>query len=168
MDRPDAAARSPTPSSEKMVVVKVWKWTISKAPYSASRARHTTRQPPVRAGSDLAQRDPREGGNRAQTQAAGHLLLGAVGPPQGGRDGDVHQRVEAERHDQGGAGQTLDGRGDRMPGVADHEVGNGDGQDDEDRPDPPAGEIGPLQQEGGARADHRREPRRPGRPAGWC
>ena len=90
-------------------------------------------------GSHLAQGDPGEGGDRAQTEAAGDLLLGTVGPPQGRRDRDVHQRVEPERHDQGGARQPLDGRGDRMPGVAHHEIGNGDRQDDQDRPDPPPG-----------------------------
>ena len=50
IDSPEAAATSPTLSSAKIVVVKVWKCTISKAPYSASRARQTTRHPPVRAG----------------------------------------------------------------------------------------------------------------------
>src|SRR5277367_1479310 len=45
-----AAVSNPSLNSVKIATVNVWYWTISKAPYSASRPSVTSRQPPSTAG----------------------------------------------------------------------------------------------------------------------
>ena len=48
----------------------------------------------------LADRDPQEGADAAEPEAAGHLLLAGIGAPQAGRHRQVDQRVDGEGHDQ--------------------------------------------------------------------
>ena len=91
------------------------------------------------------------------TQAVRDVLHGGVGAAQRGRDRQVHERVGAERHHQRGPEEPVDGGVDRVPGVADDEVGDGDGQDEQHRPDSSSREPGPLGAPRRGHADDGRE-----------
>ena len=95
----------------------------------------------------------------AGAQAAGHLLLGRVGVAQAGRHRQVDERVDRERHHQHRAPEAGHRGAERGPAEADHEVGDGQRHHDEHRPDPPAGQVGALDQPGRAGADHRAQHR---------
>ena len=103
----------------------------------------------------LAERDPDERAHPADAEAARHLLLARVGGPQAGRHRQVDQRVDGQRHDQDRAAEAVHPGPQRGPAEADHEVGDGQRHHDQHRPDPPAGQVGPLDAPGGGGADDR-------------
>ena len=89
-------------------------------------------------------RDPPEGPEPADAEAARHLLLRRVGVAKAGGHGKVHERIDRERHDQHGATEAGDTGGQRVPAEADHEVGDRKRYDDEHRPQLAAGKVGAL------------------------
>jgi hypothetical protein len=115
----------------------------------------------------LAERDPGEGSDATDPEAAGHLLLAGIGDPQAGRHRQVDQRVHGEGHHDGRAGEAVRPGPQRVPAEAHHEVGDGQRDDDEYRPDAAAGQVGALDaprrtgpDHRAGRRDHRGEPDR--------
>ena len=96
-----AAVSKPSLNSVKISTVNVWYWTISNAPYSASSPSVTSRQPPSTAGQ-IWRSVTRESPPRAEPEAARGLLEPGVEVRQRRRDGEVHERVEGQRHDHHG------------------------------------------------------------------
>ena len=123
-------------NSVKISVVKVWNRRISNTPYSEITVRTTRTHPAEHGRADEGKRDPQERPRRADAEAVGGVLHGRVGPAQRSSDGQVDQRIGAERHDQGGAEEPVDGGVDRVPRVPHHEVGDGHGQHEQHGPQP--------------------------------
>ena len=108
-----------------------------------------------------------EGADPAQPEAAGRVLQARVRAAQAGSDGKVDQGIDGQGHDQHRALEPLHPGRDRRPPEADHEVGDGEGDHQQHRPDAAAGEVGALHQpgrqgadHGAERGDHHREPNR--------
>ncbi len=103
----------------------------------------------------LAEGDPAEGAPRTAAEALGALLLQRVHPSQAGRHQQVHQRVAGQGLHQHRPAEAPHDRADRDPPVADDELGDGEGQDEQQGPDPASGQRRSLDQPGRRRADHR-------------
>ena len=84
----------------KIATVNVWYWTISNAPYSASRPSVTSRQPPSTAGRIWRSVTRDERAPRSEAEAARGLLEAPSRLRERARDRQVDERVERQRHDQ--------------------------------------------------------------------
>ena len=96
------------------------------------------------ASSGLPEGHAQEGPDASDSQAACDLLQTGVGASQARRHGEIDERVDGEGHDEHRAPETLHPRGERRPAEAHDEVGDREGDDDEHRPEPAAGEVGAL------------------------
>ena len=113
----------------------------------------------------LPQRDAEEGLDPAGAEAARHLFLRRVGVAEAGRDRQVDQRVDRQRHHQNRAAEARHIGADRRPPEAHHEIGNRQRHHQKHRPHPSAGQVGALRQPRRAgpddraqRGDHDAEP----------
>ncbi len=95
-------------------------------------------------GADLVQRHPRERPDPAEAQAARDVLEARVGSPERGGDGQIDERVAAERHHEHRAPVAGHAGRDRDPAVAEHEVRHRERQHEHDRPEPPPREVRTL------------------------
>ena len=100
----------------------------------------------------LAHGHPPEGRHPAQAQTPRHLLLGRIGVAQARRHGQEDERVDGQRHDEGGGPESAEGREDGPPAEADDEVGDAQGDHHQHGPEPPARELGPLDEPGRERS----------------
>ena len=90
--------------------------------------------PPSTAGPHQRQRDAPERRQAADAEAAGGLLERGVGAAQRRGDRQVDERVGAERHHDRRAQQRREPRRERVPRVADDEVGDRHRQHQQDSP----------------------------------
>ena len=100
---------------------------------------------------------PKKVATPSDAEAVGGLLHAGVGSAQRRGDREVDERIGPQRHHDAGAEQRAQPRCERMPGVADDEVGNRNRQHQQNRPHPPCPQCSALGQPRGAGADGRRE-----------
>ena len=90
---------------------------------------------------------------RPTPEAAGDLFQARVGATEAGRHREVDERVDGQGHDEHRPPEPLDPGAERRPAEAHHEVGDGEGDHDQDGPDVPAGQVGALDAPRRQRAD---------------
>ena len=156
-ERAQATEVSVMLNSVKISVVKVWKPRISKAPYSARMTRATSRHPPRMARRAWPRVMRKNVLRRPDAEAAGDLLLTRVGSAQAGRNGQVDERVDRERHHEHRSPEALHPGRQRRPAEADDEVRDGERDHDEHRPDAAGreGRSARRRRRQGSRSPHR-------------
>ena len=107
--------------------------------------------------AQLRQRHAPEDREGAQPEAARDVLERRVGAPQRGDRRQHDERVVRERRDEHGAPEAVDAVVQRDPGVAVDELGHGERQHEQDRPEAAARHVGALD---AARRRRRRRSRR--------
>ncbi len=143
----------------KIATVNVWYWTISKAPYSASRPSVTSRQPPSTAGEiwrRVTRQNVRHGPSprlRPTSSSAGSTppSAAATGRYTSGYSDSVMISTAAEI--------SVQPRLQRHPAEAHDEVGDAERQHERHRPPAAAGQRRALHAPGGRHADRRAQDR---------
>ena len=94
-----AAVSKPSLNSVKIATVKVWYCDDFEGAVLGEQAERDEQAAAEQRRADLAQRDPQERPPRAQPEAARRLLEARVEVAQRARHGQVHERVQRQRHD---------------------------------------------------------------------
>ena len=130
-----AGVLNPISNSLKISVENVWKRRISNVPNSASRIRaddeasaEQRRPNLLEHGAEERERRACCRASRATSSRSGSALRSAAAT------GQVDQRVAAGRHHEHRAPEAVDARRERVPAEPEHEVGDGERQDEQDRP----------------------------------
>ena len=105
--------------------------------------------------SGLAEGDPPERLQAPGAEAARDLLLAWVGAAEARGDRQIHERIDREGHHEHGAAEALHPCAERRPAEADDEVRDRERHDHQHRPDPPARQVGALDEPRRGGADHR-------------
>ena len=92
--------------------------------------------------------------SRVQPERARGLLERGIQPAQGDGDEQEDDRVVGERDDPSGAPESLQRLAERRPRVARDEQRHGQRGDEQQRPDLPSRQPGPLDEPGPGDADH--------------
>ena len=130
--------------------------SVPSRPRCLTKSKATGNAAAEQRGPDLRQHDAPERREAAGPQTAGDLVQGAVRTAQRGGDGQVDQRIEAERHHQHRAAEPVHGRAQRRPRVAGDEVGDGQRQQHEDPPHPTPRQPGAFHAPGRPQRDQGR------------